>query len=175
MGLLILLKPDTTTVEWIFLNLVGGLGTGMLFPAMAIATQASAMSKDQAYASNIFSFLRAFGQTIGVAIGGVIFQNQMKKKMLTFPLLADKAAEYSKDAAGLVEIIKALPAGEMKDQLRESYTDALKYIWIVMTVFAAVALIASAFTKAYPLDRALETEQGFKEKRRSKDVEQEAQ
>jgi MFS family permease len=174
-GLLIYLKADTNTVSWIFLNLVGGVGTGMLFPAMAIATQAAATSKDQAYASNIFSFLRAFGQTLGVAIGGVIFQNQMKKKMLTFPLLADKAAEYSQDAAGLVQIIKAMPAGEMKEQLRESYTDALRYIWIVMTVFGAVALLASAFTKAYALDRELETEQGFQEKKRVKDAEQEAQ
>ncbi|KAF2464048.1 MFS general substrate transporter [Lindgomyces ingoldianus] len=174
MGLLVLLKTDTTTVQWIFLNLVGGLGTGILFPAMAITVQAAAVSADQAYASNIFSFLRAFGQTLGVAIGGVIFQNQMKKKLLTFPLLADKAAEYSKDAAGLVQIIKSLPEGDMKHQLRVSYTDALKYIWIVMTVLAAVALAASLFTKAYSLDRALETEQGYKEKRRSKDVENEA-
>lgn len=174
-GLLIYLKTDTKTVAWIFLNLVGGVGTGMLFPAMAIAVQASATGKDQAYASNIFSFLRAFGQTLGVAIGGVIFQNQMKKKMLTYPLLADMADEYSKDAAGLVQIIKAMPSGEMKDQLRDSYTDALRYIWIVMTVFAALALFTSLFTKHYSLDMELESEQTFQEKRKSKDVEQEAQ
>jgi hypothetical protein len=99
----------------------------------------------------------------------------MRARMLTYPLLADKAAEYSRDAAGLVQIIKVLPAGDMKDQLRECYTDALRYIWIVTTVFAAVALVASVFTKAYALDVALETEQGFQEKRKSKDVEQEAQ
>lgn len=175
MGLLIYLKTETKTVEWVFLNLVGGIGTGILFPAMAITVQAAATSKDQAYATNIFSFLRAFGQTIGVAIGGVIFQNQMKKKMLTYPLLADLAGEYSKDAAGLVQIIKAMPEGLMKQQLKDSYTDALKYIWIVMTVFSAVALVASLFTKAYALDTALETEQGFKEKKRARDVEIEAQ
>jgi hypothetical protein len=127
MGLLIILKPNTPTVSWIFLNLVGGPGTGMLFPAMALAVQASATAKDQAYAANMFSFFRAFRQKLGVAIGGVIFQNQMKKKMLSFPLLADLAGEYSRDAAGLVQIIKDMPAGEMKEQLRESYTDALKY------------------------------------------------
>jgi MFS family permease len=170
-GLLVVLKPSSTTPEWIFLNLVGGLGSGMLFPAMAITVQAAATSADQAYASNIFSFLRAFGQTLGVAIGGVVFQNQMRKKMLSFPLLADKADEYSRDAAGLVQIIKALPNGDIKDQLKESYTDALKYIWIVMTVFAGIALIASIFTKAYALDRALETEQGFVEKQGPKDLE----
>jgi MFS family permease len=174
-GLLVLLKPSSTTPEWIFLNLVGGLGSGMLFPAMAITVQAAATSEDQAYASNIFSFLRAFGQTLGVAIGGVVFQNQMRKKMLSFPLLADMADEYSRDAAGLVQIIKSLPAGDIKDQLKESYTDALKYIWIVMTVFAGVALVASIFTKGYALDRALETEQGFVEKRGPKDPEKDGE
>jgi MFS family permease len=173
MGLLIQLKPDTGTVAWVFLNLVGGIGTGILFPAMALAVQASAAVQDQAYAANMFSFFRAFGQTLGVAIGGVIFQNQMKKKMLTFPLLADMASEYSRDAAGLVQIIKDMPAGEMKEQLRTSYTDALKYIWIVMTVLSALALFATLFIDEYSMDTALETEMGFKDKDKVKDVEKE--
>jgi hypothetical protein len=173
MGLLILLKPDTSTVAWVFLNLVGGIGTGMLFPAMALAVQASAAVKDQAYAANMFSFFRAFGQTLGVAIGGVIFQNQMKKKMLTFPLLANMADEYSKDAAGLVQIIKSMPAGAMKDQLRESYTDALKYIWIVMLVLSAVSLFATLFIDEFDMNTELDTERGFKDKDKLKDVEKE--
>jgi len=173
MGLLIMLKPDTSTVAWVFLNLVGGVGTGMLFPAMALAVQASAAVKDQAYAANMFSFFRAFGQTIGVAIGGVIFQNQMRRKMLSYPLLADLAGEYSKDAAGLVQIIKSMPAGDMKEQLRESYTDALKYIWIVMTVFSAVALFATLFIHEYDLNTAMDNERGFKDKDKVKDVEKE--
>ncbi|KAF1946329.1 MFS general substrate transporter [Clathrospora elynae] len=164
MGLLLILKPNTPTVSWIFLNLVSGLGTGILFPAMALAVQASATAKDQAYAANMFSFFRAFGQTIGVAIGGVIFQNQMKKKMLTFPLLANMASEYSRDAAGLVQVLKDMPAGEMKEQLRESYTDALKYIWIVMVAFSALALIGSWFIEAYDMNGAMDMERGFKDK-----------
>ncbi|KAJ4314260.1 hypothetical protein N0V94_006529 [Neodidymelliopsis sp. IMI 364377] len=171
MGLLLLLKVNTSTVSWVFLQLVGGLGTGMLFPAMALAVQASATAKDQAYAANMFSFLRAFGQTLGVAVGGVIFQNQMRNEMLTYPLLADSANEYSKDAAGLVEIIKAMPAGLMKDQLKESYTDALKYIWIVMLAFSAIALIGSWFVRAYDMNGALETERGFQHREQVADSE----
>ncbi|KAJ8114865.1 hypothetical protein OPT61_g3354 [Boeremia exigua] len=173
MGLLIYLKVNTSTVAWVFLQLVGGIGTGILFPAMALAVQASAAAKDQAYAANMFSFLRAFGQTLGVAIGGVIFQNQMKKKMFTYPLLAEMASEYSKDAAGLVEIIKAMPAGDVKDQLKESYTHALRYIWIVMLVFSGLALIGSWFIKAYDMNAALETEHGFKHEESERDVEKE--
>ena len=173
MGLLIILKPNTSTVSWIFLNLVGGVGTGILFPAMALAVQASATAKDQAYAANMVSFFRAFGQTLGVAIGGVIFQNQMKKKMLTYPLLADLAVEYSRDAAGLVQIIKGMPTGDMKDQLKESYTDALRYIWIVMLVFSAVAFLGSWFIKAYDMNGAMDTERGFVDKDKVGDVEKE--
>lgn len=171
MGLLLVMKSNTPTVAWVFLHLVGGVGTGVLFPAMALAIQASATAKDQAYAANMFSFFRHVGQTVGVAIGGVIFQNQMKKKMLTYPLLADKAAEFSRDAAGLVEIIQAMPAGEMKEQLRESYTNALGYIWIVLLALSAVVLVANVFIKAYDMNGALETEMGFKDKDKAKDSE----
>jgi hypothetical protein len=173
MGLLLLLKVHTTTVSWIFLQLVGGVGTGMLFAGMALAVQASAAAKDQAYAANMFSFFRAFGQTLGVAIGGVIFQNQMRKKMLTYPLLAEMASVYSKDAAGLVEIIREMPTGAMKEQLKESYTDALKYIWIVMLVLSALAFIGSWFIKAYDMNGALDTQHGFKDEQPIPDEEKE--
>jgi len=138
---------------------------------MALAVQASATAEDQAYAANMFSFFRAFGQTLGVAIGGVVFQNQMKKKMLTFPLLAEFADEYSQDAAGLVRIIKEMPSGEMKDQLKESYTDALKYIWIVMLAFSAVAMIGSWFIEAYDMNGAMDQERAFVDKDKVKDME----
>ena len=173
MGLLLLLKVHTTTVSWIFLQLVGGVGTGMLFAGMALAVQASAAAKDQAYAANMFSFFRAFGQTLGVAIGGVIFQNQMRKKMLTYPLLADMASVYSRDAAGLVEIIKEMPTGAMKEQLKESYTDALRYIWIVMLVLSALAFAGSWFIKAYDMNGALDTQHGFKDEQPIPDEEKE--
>jgi hypothetical protein len=99
----------------------------------------------------------------------------MKKRMLTYPLLAGLADEYSRDAAGLVQIIKEMPASEMKEQLRESYTDALKYIWIVMLVLAALAMFGSWIIKAYDMNGAMDTERGFKDKSKVADVEKEQQ
>jgi len=157
------------------MNLVSGLGTGILFPSMGLAIQASSTNEDQGYAVNIFSFLRVFGQTVGVAIGGVIFQNQMKKKLLTFPLLAGRAAEYSKDASGLVEIIKVLPDESLeKMQLRSAYTDAIHYVYMVMMALSAVAMIASFWTEGLPLDRKLETEQGFQHQVKMSDEEKDS-
>lgn len=72
-GLLYLLSPTITIPAWIFLMLVSGIGIGLLFPAPALAIQASAPPKDIAIAAAMFTFFRCFGQTIGVAIGGVVF------------------------------------------------------------------------------------------------------
>ena len=173
-GLLCYLKVDTSTVAWIFLNLVSGLGMGMLFPSMAFSIQAATSNKDLAFAVGLYSFFRAFGQAIGVAIGGTIFQNEMKMKLLAYPLLASKATEYSSDASSLVQVIKTMAAGEARTELLQSYTDALQIVWAVMTALSFLGFLSSLLIKGLELDRAFETDQGMiKEKRREqKDIEE---
>lgn len=160
-GILYLLDVNTTTVQWVFLNLVSGLGMGVLFPSMAFSIQAATINKDLAFAVALFSFFRAFGQAIGVAVGGVIFQNQLKKKLLTYPLLAPMAGAYASDASGLVQIIKTMQHGPARTQLIQSYAESLKLVWIVMCALAGLALLSSFLIKGFELDRALDTEQGF--------------
>jgi hypothetical protein len=158
MGLLYLQDVHTTTVSWVFLNLVPGLGTGNLFAGMGIAIPSSAAARDNAYAVAFFSFFRAFGTGVGVAIGGTIFQNMIAKKLEAYPLLAPFAAAYSKDAAGLVQLIQA-------------YADSIKVIWVTMCGLAAVALATNFFVKEFSMDIELETEQRFKHRGKTGDVE----
>jgi MFS family permease len=68
MGLLYLLDVGTTVVEWVFLLLVGGIGIGLLFPGMNLSIQASVPTKDIAIAAGLFTFFRAAGQSVGVAV-----------------------------------------------------------------------------------------------------------
>lgn len=144
---------------------------GVLFPSMAFSIQAATINKDLAFAVALFSFFRAFGQAIGVAVGGVIFQNQLKKKLLTYPLLAPMAGVYSSDASGLVQIIKTMQHGPPRTQLIQIYADPLKLVWIVMCALAGVALLSSFLIKGFELDRALETEQGFQVEKTAVDEE----
>ena len=171
-GLLILLDVDTTIPAWIFLNLVPGLGTGVLFSGMNFSLQGSCADEDIASAVAFFTFFRSFGQTIGVAVGGVIFQNQIRSKLLSYPLLASMADEYSQDASGLVQVIKSMSDDlPQKAQLIQAYADSLKTIWLVMCCLSAVALVSSFFIKGYSLDRELVTEQRFDHGKRAANVE----
>jgi hypothetical protein len=73
------------------------------------------------------------------------------------------AGEYSKDATTLVSIIKNMAEGIKKMQLKQTYADSLKIIWVVMCALAGAALIASCFTKGYSLEQEHKTQQGYHE------------
>ncbi len=62
--------------------------------------------------------------------------------------------------------------GPAKAQLIQSYADSLKSVWIVMCALAGMALLSTFFIKGLDLDRALDTEQGFKVEKTNVDEEE---
>jgi hypothetical protein len=99
---------------------------------MSFAVQALAFDEDLPLAGAMFSFLRSLGQTLGVAIGGNIFQNVLKSKINTDSLLSTygKADSWSKDASALGLFIKALPIGQqtLREALVKVYVDSLRIV-----------------------------------------------
>lgn len=175
LGLLVLLDVDTSVPAWVFLNLVPGIGTGILFPSMGMAVQAASSAADQAAAVTMFAFLRSLGQTLGVAVGGVVFQNQIRERLLAVPALAPSAKALASDASRLVEVIRGMPPGEERELLRAAYVFGLRRVWIVMGALAAVGLVVSFFVEGLPLDQALSTEQGFRGEVRVGDAEKDGE
>ncbi|KAL9609598.1 MAG: hypothetical protein Q9167_005641 [Letrouitia subvulpina] len=161
-GLLYLLKPTTSIPGWIFLMLVSGIGIGLLFPAMALAIQASVPPKNIAIAAAMFTFFRCFGQTIGVAIGGVIFQNRMAANLASYPALSRSATSYSLDVVALIRQINVMPSSDpQKHILQNALSKSIGTIWAVICGLAGLALITTLCIKHYNLDQELVTEQGF--------------
>lgn len=165
MGLLIYLKASTATAAWIFISLVGGFGTGMLYTAQSFAVQACASNADLPFAAAMYSFFRSLGQTFGVALSGSIFQNILRRKLLASaePWLVKNAANFAQEASSLVLVVKAMEEGQLRTELVKAYVDSLRVVWIVMCAFAALSFVLSlVWTKDVSLDRELETEQGFR-------------
>lgn len=161
LGLLTLLKTDTKIQQWIFIDLISGMGLGVLFPGLQFQVQAASTNKDMAFTVAMFVFFRSFGQALGVAIGGVIFQNEMVSNLKKYPAYAAQASELAKDAAALVEIIKNTTSSVGKLQLRTAYTDSLRTVYIVLAALAGVSLVLSLVIKGYDLNVGLETDQGL--------------
>ncbi|KAM0375491.1 hypothetical protein ACHAPY_007988 [Fusarium culmorum] len=161
MGLMMLLEKDTETYKWVLIYLTGGLGLGILYSAQAFAAQASASNSDLPFAASMYAFCRSLGQGIGVAVGGVTFQNEFRKQIEKSTEFALKADEWAKDASALVQIVKKSPASMqlMRDTIINGYIKGLRTVWMVLTLVACVALVVSLVgVKAKSLDRKFETE-----------------
>lgn len=158
LGILWLLDVDTTIVEWVFLNLIAGVGTGFLYPAHQFSIQAATPDENLAPAVSMWSFFRSVGQTLGVAVGGVILQNQLLHNIRGYPNLAANAIEYSHNASALATMLRNMPPSQDRADLKQAYADSLKVIWATMCGLAALGLLVSLVVKDYPLDRLLPAE-----------------
>jgi hypothetical protein len=160
-GLILLLKPETTIPQWIFLNLPIGLGAGMLYPAMALAIQAACVPGLNGQAAAFFSFIRGLGQSVGVAISGVVFQNVFRRKLLEIPMFENVADAYSRDATIVVGVINGMLEGPERRELVRAYCDALKIIWVTLLAFAAASMVLGFTVKGYTLKQRHITDQGL--------------
>lgn len=170
-GLLLLLKPETTVPQWVFLNLPIGLGTGILFPAMAVSIQAACQPTLNGEAAAFFSFIRVFGQAVGVAVSGVIFQNVFKIKLAALSEWAPMADAYSRDATSVVAIINTMQPGAVRTSLVKAYNGGLSAIWISMIALAGFCLVLSWTVKGYTLKQEHITKQAFKAGEKQEDAE----
>lgn len=70
------MQPDSNGGILYGLRIFSSIGGGLLFPVPLFAAQVNQRDKDVGIATSLVAFFRSLGQAFGVAIGGVIFQNQ---------------------------------------------------------------------------------------------------
>lgn len=161
MGLLIYLGVNTSTPAWIFLTIVSGIGIGLLFPSIALAVQASTPPEDVATASTLVIWFRSFGQSLGVAIGGTIFQNRFAAELANLP--SSIRGQIPDNVVVLIEYTKHLPSEDLrKELLKELLTRSFRVIWIAMCAVAACATLMSFFIKEYSMAQEHKTEQVYR-------------
>lgn len=164
-GLMQFMNANASAAVWVIIPFVTGVGMGILFPTITMAVQAAVEEKDMAFAVAMFTFVRTMGEALGVAIGGVVFQNQVKKKLLKIPQFRANAGELSRDATALVDNVRSLKNKAEKKLLEHVFAESLKAVWILLCVCAGVCLVLSFWIQSYDLNRALETEQSLAEKK----------
>ncbi|ORY70309.1 major facilitator superfamily domain-containing protein [Pseudomassariella vexata] len=161
-GLLTLLDVHTLTYQWVLSLLVVGLGLGLLYNSLDLLSQASVDEEYVTHAVTMLNFFRHLGQAAGVAIVGVVVQNEMRTKMDDIPDLAPHADEYSRDAAALVENLRGMPEGQFKTDLVGVYAASLWTVWIIMCAFCVLPFAGSFFLRCVSMKRKHETAQGLR-------------
>jgi MFS family permease len=152
-GLLCFLSPDSNTGRQIGFQFVQGIGLGILFPALQLACQAPQSKQDVGMAVAIFAFLRSVGDTFGVALGGIIFQNQFDVMIsMETGNLPPEFMISGADATGFVAMLPAVPA-PFQMVLRYVYANSLRGIWVIITALTGIGLLTSFLSKDLMLDQ----------------------
>jgi EmrB/QacA subfamily drug resistance transporter len=149
-GLLYLLKPDTSVGQFIGLNILFSIGTGILFASLNLSVLAPNTNENTPYAAAMLSFVRVMGQAFGIAIGGSVFSNQMSSRIAKEPDLAD--FQGTTDTVLLVETIRLLPPSTIKDQLVVALDKSVGTVFLVMIAFSGFAFALNILAKEYSLD-----------------------
>ncbi|KAI6082410.1 MFS general substrate transporter [Hypoxylon rubiginosum] len=160
MGILLYLKHETSVPVWILIDDVGGVGFGIVWSAGSFVAQAAAADSDLLFAAAFFAFVRSVGQTLGVALGGVLFQNTFQRNIERNPLYAPYARRWAQDASALVGAVKDLTAPQdqaLKSFMVAAYVDSLRVVWAVLCGLSALALVVNAvWVRDMTLDRKAE-------------------
>ncbi|KAI4166705.1 MAG: hypothetical protein LQ343_007828 [Gyalolechia ehrenbergii] len=170
-GLLYLLDPTTSIPAFIFLNVPVAIRTGMAFTSISLGAQAAGRPQDAGHAITFYSFVRVIGQSLGVGVGEVVLQNQVRKNLNKYPLLAPSAMEYSRDFTVVVRFIHNIEPGIAKTQLAQAYAHSIETVWLIMAALSGAVLMSTLFVRGYPLDQKLETLQGLSNGVREKEGE----
>jgi hypothetical protein len=177
-GSFIPFREDSSRVTEVLLQFIGAVGSGMVFPARTLATQAPQRPEDFGTATALVSFvgvrhhhyrllkvmslltrMQNLGMSFAVPIGNIIFQSTWKTlldhnvKQGHIPTNLIIPASH---AEGTAEIVKGFPpsAKAVAKLYQHIAALALSNVWILATSLSAAVLLLGLIMKEVPLVKA---------------------
>ncbi|KAI1809446.1 major facilitator superfamily transporter [Poronia punctata] len=136
-----------------------GSGQGGMLTVTLLACLASIDHSHQATITSATYAFRSVGSTVGIVIGGTIYQNVLKTELWErFGHLPGAADEIKRIRDDLDEL-KHLPEG-WHDGVFAAFQDAFRGVWITMLGLAVLALISVSLMKQHKLHSTLTRNEG---------------
>ncbi|KAF8075325.1 MFS general substrate transporter [Lyophyllum atratum] len=158
LGLLITLKISTPIGLLVLYQLIMGAGGGLLYSA-AFAVLAPLPVTENAAAVALLTFLRVFSQAWGVAIGGTILQNALKRYLPSALLL--QFPEGAEIAYSIVPTIPTL-SQPLKHEVQDAFLRSFRMLWIATEVICAAGAMSVFFMRDVPLRTTVDKKWGLK-------------
>lgn len=163
-GLLSLLKADSSKAASVGYQVLGGLGLGLLYAGPTFAILAPLPVTRAAHALALSAFIRSYAQTWGVTVGATIMQNELQKK-LPAALLAMFPSSGVEIAYAIIPQISRL-AEPLQTEVREAFASSLRVIWYVMAAMCVVGAISALGMKEIKMHEVTDEDWGMEEEKR---------
>jgi len=156
-GLLTTLGANSSLAKSVGFQLVIGAGIGITYVVGTFPLLASIPVTQTAPAMALFIFARNLGNIWGVTVGGAILQNELQRK-----LPASFLASFPRGGEIAFATIPIIPTLEQpfKDQVRDTFGEALKVVWQAVLGISFVGLLCSLGIRQLQLHTGIDEDWG---------------
>lgn len=120
----------------------------MALLSVSFGIQAMVSSLDIAYAARMYIFVYSVGMSVGVALGGNIFQNVMLYSLQNRGLLDDIA----KHAQAFIEALQRMNKHDPHyEKVVDAYVEGFWVVFLAMAIASAITRVVSFIIKNYEL------------------------
>ncbi|KAL1853131.1 hypothetical protein VTK73DRAFT_9082 [Phialemonium thermophilum] len=152
MGLYVLaFHTDTPVSRVLGLEVVGGVGTALLFQTPLLAVQNAVRQSDTASATAASGLVRNLASALSVIVGGVVFQNGMAARRASLMAAGVKgpvlAALSDGQAAAHVGVAREIGDPVQRRAVRDAFAGSVRNIFVLYTCAAGVTVLVSLFWK----------------------------
>ncbi|KAG2006197.1 MFS multidrug transporter [Coprinopsis cinerea AmutBmut pab1-1] len=167
MGVLSIVDASSPLSHSIGICVITASGAGIIFAVTYFPVLSPLPVTLNAQALACFAFVRSMAQIWGIAFGGAILTNELKKQLPPqFVKLADGGVEK---VYALIPEIQKLPE-PLKGRVQHAFGESLRPIWYVLTGIAGLGLLCSLLMKDIPLHNYVDEEWALDRKLPSSDV-----
>lgn len=131
-----------------------GAGYGGALTVTLLALIAAVDYSQQAVITSANYAFRSTGSTIGVAIGGAIFQNVLGNKLVEYIGTGKEAMKIINKVRERFDAIDSVPP-EYIGRVKDAYMDALHAVFYVSLAIGICAMISSSLMREYKLHSTL--------------------
>ncbi|KAI0905703.1 major facilitator superfamily domain-containing protein [Ustulina deusta] len=161
-GTFILFDQNTRLATYASLQIVVGLGSGLLLAVLLPAVQAALTEKDTALSTATWSFIRTFGTIWGVSVPAAVFNNRSNdlSRRIDDPSVRALIAHGQAYSHATNDFLRSL-TDHTRDQVVSVFSDSLKLVWIVATAVAGASFLTIFLEKDITLRKNLDAEYGL--------------
>jgi MFS family permease len=142
------------TAEWVGIYVVFGLGNGIVLTSVNFAVQSIAQPGDAARAACMYAFFRTLGMTMGVAVGGTVFENLMADKLAQL----HQPTSIARHAESFINELKQLPKNSpARHDIMNAYSYGFEGVFLVMTCISAIGLLSTLAIRKHSMDKILDS------------------
>ena len=153
-GHLPLLNEATSVTGSAIIFVVFGLGTGVTLCAINFGIQTLAYQQDAGKAASMYTCVRSIGMSIGVAVGGNVFQNVMASSLRRGGSLATVAWNAESFVFKLKEMDEN---GSDRIKITHAYVQAFCAVFWVVAAISGIGFVTSLVIRTCKMEKVART------------------